>query len=406
MNSLGREEMKAINSSVALCIVLSALWTAATALADESSFFKSTGSNNALEAPRLTVKIEGIKVTLLWNEINGATEYVVHYAQYPYDNPDTIKTIDVGDKTSATYDLSPGCAYHVAVKACKDSGPDCGDYSTIHDVKIPIISSFKNSLGQEFKLIPAGKFTMGSPPDEPGRNDWFVVNMETQHVVTLTKPFYMQTTEVTQAQWKAVMGSNPSEHTGCPTCPVETVSWDDAQSYITKLNTLGEGTYSLPTEAQWEYAARAGSTTAFYNGAITQTDCEYNACTFKDGDGDPNLVAIGWYCDNSLPYPGDQACEVVPSPLPTKSRMVALKSPNAWGLYDMSGNVWEWCQDWFDSYSSSAVTDPAGPSSGLVRVIRGGCVINPPPSCRSANRWIEFPNSHKYGIGFRLVRMP
>ena len=141
---------------------------------------------------------------------------------------------------------------------------------------------YTNGLGQTFILLPAGTFTMGSPSDEPGRGS----DEGPQHQVTLTQPFYIQQTEVTQAQWVAVMGSNPSAYSGCPTCPVETVSWNDVQEFITKMNARGEGTYGLPTEAQWEYAARAGTNTAFYNGGITELGCGY----------DPNLYAIGWYC--------------------------------------------------------------------------------------------------------------
>ena len=255
---------------------------------------------------------------------------------------------------------------------------------TLQMITIKMWSSgtYTNSQGQTFVLLPAGTFTMGSPSDEPGR-----CSDETQHQVTLTQPFYMQTTEVTQEQWEGLMGSNPSSFSGCPTCPVEMVSWDDAQAYVAEMNKLGEGTYSLPTEAQWEYAARAGSTTAFANGEITEYsnmwDCEY----------DPNLDAIGWYCYNSG----------------GRTHAVGQKSPNAWGLYDMSGNVWEWCQDWLGSYPSSAVTDPTGPSSGSYRVKRGGYWNFDAGSCRSATR----PPSHDpigYAlhvyIGFRLLRQP
>jgi len=226
-----------------------------------------------------------------------------------------------------------------------------------------------------FKLLPAGTFTMGSPSDELGR----VSDEGPQHQVTLTKSFYMQTTEVTQAQWQAVMGSNPSSFWDCPTCPVEMVSWNDVQEFIGKMNQRGEGTYALPSEAQWEYAARAGSTTAFYNGGITVTDCAY----------DPNLDKIGWYCYNSN----------------YKAHPVAQKTPNAWGLYDMSGNVYEWCQDWDGTYPSGAVTDPTGPSSGSDRVYRGGVWYGNARLCRSAFRSCNSPD-YRSGIGFRLLRQP
>jgi len=233
--------------------------------------------------------------------------------------------------------------------------------------------SFTNSLGMTFKLIPAGTFTMGSPTNELGRN-----YDETQHQVTLTQFYYMQTTEVTQGQWRAVTGSNPSYFSSCgDDCPVEQVSWDDVQSFISALNNLGQGTYRLPTEAEWEYAARAGSTTAFANGGITELYCGY----------DPNLDAMGWYCYNAS----------------FTTHPVGLKQPNDWGLYDMHGNVWEWCQDLYGDYPSSAVTDPTGPSSGSDRVLRGGGWYFYAGDCRSANRGSSDPSDRNGYDGFRLV---
>ena len=374
--------MKKINLSITIGILLTGLLVGGIAFAPDSLGFNSVTSDGTLEAPKLTVYIDGNEVTLLWTRVDGATDYVVHYAQYPYDNPDTIKTI-VGHHFIATYELSPGSAYHIAVIACKDSGSDCSDYSNIHTVNIPLVSTYKNSLGQEFKLIPAGTFTMGSPPND-NPLDFSFPEEKPQHQVTLTQPFYLQTTEVTQAQWESVMGKNPSHFRDCSTCPVETVSWNDVQSYIAKMNKRGEGTYSLPTEAQWEYAVRAGSTTELYNGAITS---EYPYC-----DYDPNQDAIAWVCNNS----GD------------KTHPVAQKTPNAWGLYDMLGNVWEWSQDWYDSkyYTSSAVTDPTGPSSGVWRVLRGGGWATDVSGCRSACRLSQFPETRIAMIGFRLLRQP
>ncbi len=234
-------------------------------------------------------------------------------------------------------------------------------------------TTYTNFLGMTFNLIPAGTFMMGSPGNEPGR-----YSNETQHQVTLTKSYYMQTTEVTQGQWKAVMGSNPSLFSDCgDDCPVEYVSWNDIQAFITELNKLGQGTYRLPTEAEWEYAARVGSTTAFANGTITETGSGY----------DPNLDAMGWYTYNS----------------DKKTHPVAQKKPNAWGLYDMHGNVWEWVQDWFGSYPTSAVTDPTGPSSGSDRVSRGGSWSNLARHCRSPARLSLHPAIRSYNYGFRLV---
>lgn len=237
-------------------------------------------------------------------------------------------------------------------------------------------SIYTNSLGMTFKLIPAGTFIMGSPSDELGRSI-----DEIQHQVTLTHPYYMQTTKVTQGQWEAVMGSNPSYFTTCGSdCPVESVSWNDVQTFITNLNSMGQGTYRLPTEAEWEYAARAGSTTAFANGDITITDC----------NKDPNLFVIGWYCYNSA----------------STTHPVAQKQPNAWGLYGMHGNVVEKVQDWYGDYPSSPVTDPTGPSNGSYRVNRGGSWFSQAKLCRSAHRAKSLPDGWSNLSGFRLLMNP
>ena len=255
------------------------------------------------------------------------------------------------------------------------------------DLKIeltPLGDIFTNSIGMTFRAIPAGTFMMGSPLNEPGRLD-----RELQHQVTLTQPFYMQTTEVTQAQWRAMMESNPSWHNTCgDDCPVENISWDDIQTFINQLNALGEGTYRLPTEAEWEYSARAGSTTAFANGDITELDC----------GRDPNLDAMGWYCYNS----GD-----TPHP-------VAQKNPNVWGLYDMHGNIWEWVQDRYGDYPSDPVIDPTGPdpsdpSTHLSHVGRGASFNFRADYCRSAHRGRRtaepFDGPDRW-TGFRLVVNP
>ncbi len=234
---------------------------------------------------------------------------------------------------------------------------------------------FANSLGMSFVPVQPGTFTMGSPSSEGGRWD-----DETQHTVTLTKGFCMQTTEVTQGQWRAVMGSNPSYFTGCgDNCPVESVSWYDVQDFISRLNEKGEGTYRLPSEAEWEYAARAGSTTAFANGGISVTDWSCN--------NDPNLSAMGWYCGNSG----------------NTTHSVAQKKANSWGLYDMHGNVWEWCQDWYGDYPVGAVTDPSGPGTGSYRVVRGGGWDCYAYFCRSALRGRSTPAYRSGNLGFRLA---
>ncbi len=227
-------------------------------------------------------------------------------------------------------------------------------------------SSFENSLGMKFVLLPPGSFMMGSPPDVLG-----FLEKETFRQVTLTKEFYMQTTPVTQAQWQSVMGNNPSYFIDNDVNrPVGTVSWDDVQEFIGKLNSM-EGTdkYRLPTEAEWEYACRAGSETFYYF-----------------GDSKDSLTEYAWWGEEShgAPHP------------------VGQKKPNSWGLYDMYGNVWEWCQDWLDDYPTGAVTDPRGPSSGTHRVYRGGNYRSEALLCRSAFRSGAVPDARYFG--FRLTR--
>jgi len=234
-----------------------------------------------------------------------------------------------------------------------------------------------NSIGMKFVLVPAGTFMMGSLPDEPGRGD-----DERQHSVTLTKPFYMAVTEVTQSQWRRIMGNSPSHFRDCGAdCPVEFVSWNDCQQFVQRLNLReGDNTYRLPTEAEWEYACRAGSKTAFANGGVTETSCGHDA----------NLDLLGWYCGNSgkEPHP------------------VGQRKPNAFGLYDMHGNVWEWCQDWYGPYPSGDASDPTGPSSGSYRVLRGGGWHEDVEGCRSAIRVGRPPDSRAGTLGFRLARTP
>jgi len=266
------------------------------------------------------------------------------------------------------------------------------------------VATVTNSIGQTFVLIPAGSFMMGSPLSESERND-----DETRHRVTITRSFYMQTTEVTQGQWRAVMGENPSHFQHCgDDCPVENVSWHDAQAFITKLNAK-EGTvaYRLPTEAQWEYACRAGTETALYTGPMRMIGSN-NA---------PELDPIAWYGGNScVEYDGAYDCSRWVDKQEPCSRCgphpVGLKEPNARGVYDMIGNVWEWCDDQC-SYRSGigvvtdtyrdGVVDPLC-RDGADRVYRGGSWYSSAEICRSAYRLIYNPDCKGGYLGFRLVR--
>jgi formylglycine-generating enzyme required for sulfatase activity len=228
-----------------------------------------------------------------------------------------------------------------------------------------------------FVTIPPGSFIMGSPEDEPGRNP-----DESQHEVTITKGFSIQATPVTQRQWQSVMGANPSGNSrGGDDCPVEGVSWNDGQEFIRKLNQKGEYWYRLPTEAEWEYACRAGTITACYAGEVTKK-------LFSKHD--PCLEDIAWYRANAG----------------GKTHPVAEKKPNPWGLFDMLGNVLEWCQDWYGKYPILPQTDPQGVALGAGCVVRGGAWSSPSADCRSARRQFYSPNTRNRFVGLRLVRGP
>ena len=249
----------------------------------------------------------------------------------------------------------------------------------------PKEKKFTNSIGMEFVFIPPGAFMMGSPKDEADRDEG-----ETLHRVTLTRGFNMGVTEVTQEQWAKVMGKNPSWFQDCgKNCPVESITWDDIQAFIQRLNEMEEGArYQLPTEAEWEYASRAGSTKAYSWG--DKADC--SKMNYGNSGSDSESPCHKYVRSHKLKSD---------SPAPVKKY-----PPNAWGLYDMHGNVWEWCQDWMGEYLSEPVTNPMGPSKGEYRVGRGGAFFRKAPYCRSAVRYI-FTQGYGYDcVGFRLVRVP
>jgi formylglycine-generating enzyme required for sulfatase activity len=239
------------------------------------------------------------------------------------------------------------------------------------------------TLGATFAFIPSGTFMMGSPKDEPGQHffDSVIYQVTMSYQVTISRPFYMQTTEVTQGQWRRVMGGNPSHFGSCgDDCPVENVSWNDVQDFIGRLNRQEKtDKYRLPTEAQWEYAARAGTTTRFYWG--NQDDCS----KANYGNSAPDLECKGKN--------------------PGKTMRVGSFSPNAWGLYDMHGNVYEWVRDWFGYYPAGSETDPEGPSSGSNRVIRSGSWSDEAGHCRSAYRHNFALGGRDSSTGFRLLAM-
>jgi formylglycine-generating enzyme required for sulfatase activity len=219
---------------------------------------------------------------------------------------------------------------------------------------------------KELTLDLGGAVTMKLVLISPGK---FMMGETDPHEVALTKPFYMGATLVTQAQFEQVMGTNPSHFKGA-TNPVETVVWNDAAEFCKKLSAKTRQAVRLPTEAEWEYACRAGTTTAY-----------------SFGDDDSALEDYVWHKQNS----GDT------------THPVGQKKPNAWGLYDMHGNVWQWCADWYGDYPKAAVTDPTGPASGQERVLRGGSWNYDPHECRSATRGGNAPDGRFIDFGFRVV---
>ena len=216
--------------------------------------------------------------------------------------------------------------------------------------------------GMEFVRIPAGEFLMGSTSAEAFDGEQPVTQ------VRIWQAFDLGKYEVTHAEWQAVMGTNSSGFYGCRRCPVEMVSWEDVQEFIRRLNGRERGSrYRLPTEAEWEYAARAGT-----------TEDRYAA----------KLDAIAWYGENSR----------------NRTHPVGQKAPNAFGLHDILGNVWEWVQDWYGRYPGGSVTDPRGPGAGSSRVKRGGCWFHVARNCRSSHRSTYGPGVRHADLGFRLLR--
>jgi len=230
-------------------------------------------------------------------------------------------------------------------------GPPVSKTETLKELTLDL----GGGITMKLVLIPSGKFVMGEGKDRPE--------------VIISKPFYMGVTEVTQAQYEAVMGTNPSHFKGA-TNPVEQVSWNDATEFCKKLSEKTRQTVRLPTDAEWEYTCRAGTTTRF-----------------SFGDDDSALGDYAWYKANSG----------------GTTHPVGQKKPNAWGLYDMEGNVVEWCADRYGDYPKGAVTDPHGSDTGPCRVLRGGGWDEIPNNCRSAFQSGDTPDDRSLYVGFRVA---
>jgi formylglycine-generating enzyme required for sulfatase activity/tRNA A-37 threonylcarbamoyl transferase component Bud32 len=230
-----------------------------------------------------------------------------------------------------------------------------------------------NGVNLKMVLIPAGKFIMGSPDSEPARQA-----NENQHEVSISKPFYLGVHTVTQAQWRQVMRKNPSSFKGDGLRPVENISYDDVEIFCSKLKELTNEPFGIPTESQWEYACRAGTTSPYNFGS--------------------QLFGTLANCNGNYPY-GTTSI----GPYRANTSRTCNYPANAWGLYDMHGNVYEWCSDWFGDYPVGPVTDPRGPDTGLYRVFRGGCWSVESAYCRSAFRDGDKPSCRYYYVGFRVA---
>ncbi len=298
------------------------------------------------------VYIDGKKVGQSPRVFNGIL-VGSHKVEIKKDGYDTdSKTVSILEGQTAS--LSGVLTTHAS------SSVSSGSSLTGKTITIPV----KDGISIDMVRIGAGTFTMGATPEmENPYND-----EKPTRCVTLTNDYYIGKYEVTQALWQAVMGSNPSNRKG-DNLPVEEVSWDDCQEFISKLNRMTGKTFRLPTEAEWEYAARGGNKSKGY---------QYS--------GSNNLSDVAWYRDNSG----------------YKTYAVGTKQPNELGIYDMSGNVWEWCQDWYGEYSSSSQVNPTGANSGSSRVNRGGAVGNDARLCRSSCRANVVPCTHYSILGLRL----
>ena len=273
------------------------------------------------------------------------------------------------DNMSGTDDVTPTATSSPTTEMAATVTSTAKETATAVIASLAYDKTVTSSIGMEFVLIPAGEFDMGSPADEEGRYD----DEGPVHTVTIEKAYYLGKYEVTQKQWREVMGSNPSDFKG-DDLPVEWVTWDDAQDFVIKLNAR-EGTdkYRLPSEAEWEYAARAGTTTRY-----------------SFGNDESDLGEYAWYWDNSN----------------SKTHPVGQKKPNSWGLYDMHGNVFEWVQDEWHSNYDGAPTDGSvwDSGDGSSRVLRGGGWGQHARDCQSTIRAGVHSGNTLNFLGFRILQ--
>jgi formylglycine-generating enzyme required for sulfatase activity len=284
--------------------------------------------------------------------------YLSEDAGYTWQGPLKSVSGDVGSNISA------GAGKKIYWEVLKDREVLEGD-----KIAFKVRASFSQAYEPEMIFVEGGTFRMGCTGEQGSDCD---NDEKPPHAVTVSS-FKLSKYEVTQAQWRAVMGNNPSYFSGCDNCPVENVSWNDIQAFISKLNSMTGKTFRLPTEAEWEYAARGGIKSRGYKFS-----------------GSNDLGSVAWYTDNSG----------------KKTHPIGEKQPNELGFYDMSGNVWEWCADWYGTYPSYEVRNPKGPESGSFRVLRGGSWNHDASNCRIAYRGNGTPDYRENYFGFRVVLAP
>ena len=304
------------------------------------------------------VYVDGVKVGQSPRVFNGVLvgNHNVEISKSGYVSSRQTVTISEGQTAGISGSLTSSTSSSSANTLSSSGSSLSGNALTI-----PV----KNGINIEMVKVEAGSFDMGATPEM--ENPW--EDEKPVHRVTLTNNYYVGKYEITQALWQAVLGNNPSRFKG-DDLPVEKVSWDDCQDFISKLNAMTGKRFRLPSEAEWEYAARGGKKSRGY---------QYSGSnTFGD---------VAWYYGNSGP----------------KTHAVGTKQPNELGIYDMTGNVWEWCQDWFGSYSSSPQTNPTGAASGSYRVYRGGSWCNSARDCRTSYRRGNTPDFRYFDLGLRLV---
>ena len=365
------------------------LTVTATGLKTQTTYYyriiTDTGSVTFESETRIFVTTEYISPTVTTSDVNNITSTMAKcggevtegdftvtargVCLSTADNPtiDDSHTVDgggAGSFTSNITGLTENTTYYVRAYATSSAGTAYGETKTF----MTNFSLTVNGISFEMVYVEGGSFDMGATSEQgsDADSDEYPV-----HSVTLSG-YYIGKCEVTQELWEAVMGSNPSHFKGAQK-PVESVSWYDCQEFVSRLNRLTGRTFRLPTEAEWEYAARGGNKSLHY---------KYS--------GSGNIGKVAWYTENSG----------------NSTHAVGTKTANELGIYDMSGNVWEWCSDWYGSYSAGAQTNPQGPSSGSRRVLRGGSWYRSARNCRVSDRGSIDPSFSSIHYGLRLVLVP